>query len=397
MDWRKPLAGLLLCLLIAGMGFAQELNVSAPSAVLMEATSGRVLYQKEPHRRQPVASLVKIMTLTLALEELASGRLRMEDPIVASPYASSMGGSQIWWEAGEHMPLKDALYAIAVGSANDASVALAEFMTGSEDAFVQRMNERASQLGLQDTHFVNSNGLPTKKGEHYSTAQDIANLSRHALAVPLLMELVSTYHYVIRPGRKNEVVLWNYNRMLDRTMSETGRSYGYPGLDGIKTGSTTEAGYCLAATAERSDLRLISVVLGAESSAKREEDIRTLLDYGFRTYRAEVIAQKDEILGEAKVRRGKTEQVPIVAAQSLKVAVPRAAGGRIERQLLLEKDLIAPLAKQQIIGTLIALYEGEELGRIDLVAGEDVPRGSLWQIIRGTGRDLLHSLFSNKG
>ncbi|MGI6035783.1 MAG: D-alanyl-D-alanine carboxypeptidase family protein [Limnochordia bacterium] len=397
MDWCKPLAGLLLCLLIAGMGFAQELNVSAPSAVLMEATSGRVLYQKEPHRRQPVASLVKIMTLTLALEELASGRLRMEDPIVASPYASSMGGSQIWWEAGEHMPLKDALYAIAVGSANDASVALAEFMTGSEDAFVQRMNERASQLGLQDTHFVNSNGLPTKKGEHYSTAQDIANLSRHALAVPLLMELVSTYHYVIRPGRKNEVVLWNYNRMLDRTMSETGRSYGYPGLDGIKTGSTTEAGYCLAATAERADLRLISVVLGAESSAKREEDIRTLLDYGFRTYRAEVIAQKDEILGEAKVRRGKTEQVPIVAAQSLKVAVPRAAGGRIERQLLLEKDLIAPLAKQQIIGTLIALYEGEELGRIDLVAGEDVPRGSLWQIIRGTGRDLLHSLFSNKG
>lgn len=397
MDWCKPLAGLLLCLLIAGMGFAQELNVSAPSAVLMEATSGRVLYQKEPHRRQPVASLVKIMTLTLALEELASGRLRMEDPIVASPYASSMGGSQIWWEAGEHMPLKDALYAIAVGSANDASVALAEFMTGSEDAFVQRMNERASQLGLQDTHFVNSNGLPTKKGEHYSTAQDIANLSRHALAVPLLMELVSTYHYVIRPRRKNEVVLWNYNRMLDRTMSETGRSYGYPGLDGIKTGSTTEAGYCLAATAERADLRLISVVLGAESSAKREEDIRTLLDYGFRTYRAEVIAQKDEILGEAKVRRGKTEQVPIVAAQSLKVAVPRAAGGRIERQLLLEKDLIAPLAKQQIIGTLIALYEGEELGRIDLVAGEDVPRGSLWQIIRGTGRDLLHSLFSNKG
>ena len=397
MDWCKPLAGLLLCLLIAGMGFAQELNVSAPSAVLMEATSGRVLYQKEPHRRQPVASLVKIMTLTLALEELASGRLRMEDPIVASPYASSMGGSQIWWEAGEHMPLKDALYAIAVGSANDASVALAEFMTGSEDAFAQRMNERASQLGLQDTHFVNSNGLPTKKGEHYSTAQDIANLSRHALAVPLLMELVSTYHYVIRPGRKNEVVLWNYNRMLDRTMSETGRSYGYPGLDGIKTGSTTEAGYCLAATAERADLRLISVVLGAESSAKREEDIRTLLDYGFRTYRAEVIAQKDEILGEAKVRRGKTEQVPIVAAQSLKVAVPRAAGDRIERQLLLEKDLIAPLAKQQIIGTLIALYEGEELGRIDLVAGEDVPRGSLWQIIRGTGRDLLHSLFSNKG
>jgi D-alanyl-D-alanine carboxypeptidase (penicillin-binding protein 5/6) len=397
MDWRKPLAGLLLCLLIAGMGFAQELDVSAPSAVLMEATSGRFLYEKEPHRRQPVASLVKIMTMTLALEELALGRLRMEDPIVASPYASSMGGSQIWWEAGEHMPLKDALYAIAVGSANDASVALAEFMTGSEDAFVQRMNERASQLGLQDTHFVNSNGLPTKKGEHYSTAQDIANLSRHALAVPLLMELVSTYHYVIRPGRKNEVVLWNYNRMLDRTMSETGRSYGYPGLDGIKTGSTTEAGYCLAATAERSDLRLISVVLGAESSAKREEDIRTLLDYGFRTYRAEVIAQKDEILGEAKVRRGKTEQVPIVAAQSLKVAVPRAAGDRIERQLLLEKDLIAPLAKQQIIGTLIALYEGEELGRIDLVAGEDVPRGSLWQIIRGTGRDLLHSLFSNKG
>ena len=396
MDWRKPLAGLLACLLSAGMGFAQELDVSAPSAILMEATSGQVIYEKEPHRRQPVASLVKIMTLVLALEDLAAGRLHLEDPIVASPYASSMGGSQIWWEAGEHMPLKDALYAIAVGSANDASVAVAEFMAGSEEAFVKRMNERAGQLGLQNTHFVNSNGLPSNKGEHYSTAYDIASLSRHALTVPKLMELVGTYHYVIRPGRKNEVVLWNYNRMLDRTMSATGRSYGYPGLDGIKTGSTTEAGYCLAATAERSDLRLIAVVLGAESSAKREEDIRTLLDYGFRTYRAEVIATEGEVLGQAKVRRGRTEQVPVVAAQSLKVPVPRAAADSIERQLLIEKDLTAPVSKQQVIGTLIALYEGEELGRIDLVAGEDVPRGSLWQIIRGTGRDLLHSLFSNK-
>ena len=256
---------------------------------------------------------------------------------MASPYASSMGGSQIWWEAGEHMSLKDALYAIAVGSANDASVAVAEFMAGSEEAFVKRMNERAGQLGLQNTHFVNSNGLPSNKGEHYSTAYDIASLSRHALTVPKLMELVGTYHYVIIPGRKNEVVLWNYNRMLDRTMSATGSSYGYPGLDGIKTGSTTEAGYCLAATAERSDLRLIAVVLGAESSAKREEDIRTLLDYGFRTYRAEVIATEGEVLGQAKVRRGRTEQVPVVAAQSLKVPVPRAAADSIERQLLIEK------------------------------------------------------------
>ncbi|MGI6037708.1 MAG: D-alanyl-D-alanine carboxypeptidase family protein [Limnochordia bacterium] len=392
---------LVFCSIGIGQAQTPQLELKAPSGILMEAHNGEVLWAKEPHRRQPVASLTKMMTLTLALEAYMEGRIGLEDMLTASPYASSMGGSQIWWEAGEQLPFRDALYAIGVGSANDAAVVVAEALAGSETQFAARMNQRAQELGLQNTKFVNASGLPASmtsgSGEaHYSTALDMANLARHLIGLPLALEIASTYKYVIRENKRNEVVLWNWNRMIDRTMEESGRRYGYPGMDGLKTGSTTEAGYCLAASAQKDGLRLISVVLGAKNSQERQEDTQRLLDWGFRNFQAVVITHKGDVIGQAPVLRGSREKVDVVAGQDFTIVLPRREKAEIRQELRLHPHLVAPLEEGAVVGQLVVFLGDQEKATIDLITGQRVPKGNLWQLTKGTLKGLLMSLFSKQ-
>ncbi len=375
---------------------AQELNLAAKAAVLMEASSGEIIYEHNMHDPLPMASITKIMTLVLALEAIEEGAARLEDMVTTSEYANKMGGSQIWLEVGEQMTLEEMLYAIAVGSANDAAVAVAEYLSGSEAAFVDHMNRRARELGMGNAVFSNASGLPPKTlgmegAEHHASAHDLAVLSRHAASLPFLMKMVSTHEYIMRPDTTRKPHLYTLNELLDRVL-ESGRRYGYPGLDGIKTGMTSEAGYCLASTASRDGMRLISIVLGNPTKEARKKDTVTLLDYGFRVYEPVVIARAGEPLGEVLIPRGKEEKVSVSARKDLVVGIPRGRSGDLTREMDWRKELIAPLQKGEIVGELVIMREGKELSRVEVVTDAAVEQANTWQILMRMSKRLLRSI-----
>ena len=375
---------------------AQELNLTAKAAVLMEANSGAIIYEHNKDEPLPMASITKIMTLILALEAIEAGTARLEDMVTTSEYANKMGGSQIWLEVGEQMSLKGMLYAIAVGSANDAAVAVAEYLSGSEAAFVDQMNRRAQELGLKNTVFSNASGLPPRTlgmegAEHHASAHDLAILSKRAAELPFLMKMVSTHEYVMRPDTTKKPHLYTLNELLDRVL-ESGRRYGYPGLDGIKTGMTSEAGYCLASTAARDDMRLIAVVLGNPTKEARKKDTVTLLDYGFRMYEPVVIARVGESLGEAVIPRGKAEKVSISARKDLVIGIPRGKAGELTREMAWRKELVAPLQKGEIVGQLVVKQAGMELARVEVVTDAAVEQANTLQILIRMSKRLLRSI-----
>ena len=325
---------------------APELKLASKAAVLMDAASGQVLYALNPDEPLPPASVTKIMTLMLALEAVHEGRISMADVVVASERAASMGGSQIWLEPGERMTLRELLYAIAVGSANDASVAVAEALAGSEEAFVEMMNRRAQALGMKHTRFANATGLPPQEtghpGPHVASAYDLALLSRQAAQTPGLLEMVSTWEYTMRRDGIQKPVLYNFNRLLKR----------YPGVDGIKTGMTSEAGYCIAVTAVRDNLRLIAVTLGAPTAQARENDVRALFDWGFRRYEARRLASAGDTVGVVEVARGDPPFVPLVLASDAFMTVERGSKVQVHQQPRLPSRLAAPLAADAEVGRL---------------------------------------------
>lgn len=359
---------------------------SSKSAILMDAASGRVLYASNEHEAFAPASVTKIMTLVLALEAIREGRARLDELVTGSEHAASMGGTQIWLEPGEQLPMKEMLYAIAVGSANDASVALAEHLAGSEAAFVEMMNVRAKELGLRNTQFSNSTGLPPASvgapadARHAMSAYDVAILSRHALELPMFVDLVSTYGPVLmRPETKRQPELYNFNKML-RT---------YPGADGIKTGMTSEAGYCLAATAKRDHLRLIGVSMGAPSAKDRNRDVAAMLDWGFAQYRAIPIVAAGQEVAAVSVRKGAMESVGALASRDLAVTVAKRDRTQPIADVQLDARLTAPIKKGQTVGTLVVRIGAGEVGRLELVAAGDVGRASLWQLVGRTAGRLF--------
>lgn len=373
---RAALLWLLLLIAAAPDAAAQELPLKSKAAVLIEYQSGRVLYEHNAHTPLPLASVTKVMTLALALEAVRDGKASLDELVTTSEYAASMGGTQIWLEPGEKMPFGELLYALAVGSANDAAVALAEHLAGSEPAFVEAMNAKAKSLGMVNTTFANPSGLPPesvgKPGPHAASAYDIAILSRYSLGLPLFLEIVSTWGPVVmRSETIKQPVLWNYNRML-RT---------YPGMDGIKTGMTSEAGYCIAATAERDGVRLIVVTLGAPTGADRESDVRRLFDYGFSLLKSVPIAAKGEVVAEVEVLKGVRRTVELEAAAPLAVTLPKESQAEPATEVRLLRDLHAPVAAGETVGELVAFVDGEEAGRVPLVARSAVERASALQLI----------------
>ncbi len=362
-----------------GPGPAPSIPITAGSAILTEATSGRVLFEKDPDMRMAPASITKIMTMLLVMEAVEGGKARLDDTVVASERAMEMGGSQIWLEAGEEMSLSDLMKAIAIVSANDASVAVAEHIAGSEESFVDMMNLRAKELEMTGTNFVNTTGLPHP--DHYTTARDIAIMSRALLHHPQVHEWFTTWIDYLRDGKN---ILVNTNRLVK----------SYQGVDGLKTGFTEEAGYCLAATVRRGALRLISVVLNVSDSQQRFKEAAALLDFGFRHFAGVEVAAQAQVMTELEVTRGVSEKVAAVAKHPLVAVVKRGEEGRVTSQMALPDKVSAPVAAGQKLGELVAsLDDGTELGRVDLVAAEDVKRGSVFRVVFRVTRNLLRTLF----
>ena len=360
--------------------FAQEqtagLKISSKAAILMDYSSGEILYEKNSHAALPPASVTKVMTLALALEALQDGRAKLDTLVSTSEFAASMGGTQIWLETGEQMSYNDLLYAIAVGSANDAAVAVAEYLSGSIAAFADVMNSKAKTLGMKDTHFSNPNGLPPSElgmtEKHVTSAYDLAVLARWAWKLPMFAESAGTWGPVVmRAETKRQPELWTFNKMLKT----------YSGMDGIKTGMTGEAGFCLAATAMRNNVRLIAIALGAATSTERNKDIATMFDYGFAQIQAVKVAVAGEKVGDVSVQRGKVSNVAVAPVHDVVVTARRGQKLEPVEEIVTVKKPSAPIKKGQAIAQLVVKVNGKEAARVDLVAMADVQKSTVLQMM----------------
>ncbi|HAA90437.1 MAG: D-alanyl-D-alanine carboxypeptidase DacF [Thermoanaerobacterales bacterium 50_218] len=344
------------------------LETNAVSAVLMEASTGKILYSKEPHKRVAPASVTKVMTLLVAVEAIAKGKVSWEDRVIASEEAWKLGGSQIWLEPGEEFSLREMLIAIAVGSANDACVAVAEHIAGSHQAFVHLMNQKAKSLGLKNTHFVNAYGLPAE--DHYTSAYDMAQICRECLKYPELLELTSIKHYdKLRGGRPK---LDNTNKLL----------WWYQGTDGFKTGWTSEAKYCLASTVKRDGLRLICCVFGVPEPRGHFRESIKIYNWGFANYAFREVASPEKVIISVPVAKGEKDKVKVGVAKKAGVVVKKGEDVEVKTQANLPSLVAAPVRKGEVLGELLILADGKAVEKVPLVAKESVPRASFWLLFK---------------
>ena len=356
---------LVLCLLpVRG----QAVEVNGKSAVLMDVATGTVLFEQAPDERLAPASVTKIMTMLLIMEAVDDGRVMLTDTVTASETAAAKGGSQVYLKAGETMTVEEMLKSIAVSSANDCACAMAEHIAGSEGAFVEKMNEKARQLGMENTTFVNCTGLDDdpNAANHRTSAKDIALMSRELLKHhPGIKKFTTIWMDTIRGGTFG---LSNTNKLVRF----------YPGATGLKTGFTSGAGYCLSATAQREGMELIAVVMGAETSAKRNESCKQLLDYGFANYA--LFSPSLEETPAVPVRLGKTDSVILQMGEEGQLLVEKARRNGITAEITAEPEVSAPVSEGQQLGTM-TVQDGEKvLKEVPLVAGEDVPRLTFWDL-----------------
>lgn len=346
----------------------------AKSVILAEASTGQVLFCHNPDEKLPIASITKIMTLLIAAEEMSAGRLSMEDTAVASAHAFSMDGSVIWLNEGEEMSIYDITRSIVISSANDACVALAEHIAGTEEAFVQRMNSRAAQLGMTNTHFVNCSGLDAEG--HFSTAADVAKMAAELRKYDYYDEFLLTRLTYVREGTDRATQLLNTNKLLS-----------YDGITGLKTGTTDNAGYCFTATAKRGDMELIAVVLGAQTDEARFEIAEQLLDYGFEGFRMFVPEYDREQLKDISVSGGVEKTVPIAPETGQQCLVPRDGGKEIKYLYDIRSELKAPVNKGDSAGKIIVLLGDDTLFVTQVTASASVEEQtflvSLMMVIQG--------------
>lgn len=348
---------LLLCAVPVG---AADLGISAPSAILMEKSTGQILYEQDAHTRLAPASVTKIMTLLLVMEALDDGRITWDDTVTASAAAAAKGGSQIYLEENEQMPLRDMLKSVVVSSANDCACALAEHIAGSETAFVAMMNERAEQLGMTDTHFVNCTGLDdgADAGAHLTSAYDIALMSRALLQHEEIKQYTTIWMDTVRNGTFG---LSNTNKLVRF----------YDGTTGLKTGFTSGAGYCLSASAERGGMELIAVVMHCDTSAHRFESAKALLNYGFSNY-ALVTPTPPEAIPAVPVTLGHTESIIPVLKDTTPILIDKAKAASVQSSITVDDGVTAPVEKGQQLGLLRVTAGDEAIAEIPLVAPEAV-------------------------
>jgi D-alanyl-D-alanine carboxypeptidase (penicillin-binding protein 5/6) len=348
-----------------------SLNLESESAILIDYASGKVLYEKNADAKLPMASMTKIMSMLLIMENIDNGNLNYNDKVVISKNASGMGGSQVFLQEGEEYKLEDLLKCIAVSSANDAVVAMAEKISGSVEAFVELMNKKAKDLGLENTNFANPHGLDNEN--HYSTARDMAKMGQELLKYQDILRFTSIYEDYLTKPDGSQVWLVNTNRLVRF----------YDGVDGLKTGYTTDAGYCLTATAKKNDLRLISVVMKASSGDSRSKDTATLLTYGFNSYKNVIIYSKDKELGEVQVVNGRVDKVKVYlkedATQLLGVTEkPKDYSFNIKAS-----KIKAPINKNTVVGTVeIIDNEGNIVREVDIIIKEELEKANFWNYLR---------------
>lgn len=356
---------LLLQLVIPALAAETDLDISSKSCLLMERETGTVLYEENAHEQLEPASVTKIMTMLLVMEAIEDGSLKLDDVVTTSAHAAGMGGSQVFLEEGEQMTVDEMLKAVAVASGNDAAVALAEHLRGSESVFVEDMNRKAQELGMLDTTFKNCTGLPEEG--HMTSAYDIALMSQALLEHDTIRDYTGIWMDELRNG---EFQLANTNKLI----------YYYDGATGLKTGSTNAAGYCISATALRDDMELIAVVLGAETSDKRFNDAKTLLNYGFGGW-AVTDQTPEGLLPAIPVRLGQSETVQPILEESVRLLLKKEEVSSVQTELVLEEELEAPVNKGDQVGTFV-VYVGEtEAGSYPVIAGQMVERRSYGEIL----------------
>ena len=353
---------------------AEPVQVAAKSAILMDAATGTILFEQNAHDRLAPASVTKVMTMLLIMEAIADGRIGWEDTVTTSESAAAKGGSQVYLKVGETMTVTDMVKSIAVSSANDCACAMAEHLAGSESGFVERMNQRAKELGMADTNFVNCTGLDDQGAEnHLTSAHDIAVMSRQLLVNhPKIKEFTTIWMDTIRNGAFG---LANTNKLIRF----------YPGATGLKTGFTAAAGYCLSAAAKREGMELIAVVMGAETSQDRFAACKQLLDYGFANY---ALIQPQADSGTVAVKLGTAPTVKAIAAEDPRLLIDRSQRGSVTTEITLDEQVNAPVSKGQRLGTLTVRAGEQVLAQVNMVAADGVPRLTFGQVFTKVLRTL---------
>jgi serine-type D-Ala-D-Ala carboxypeptidase (penicillin-binding protein 5/6) len=369
------LAMMMVIMFFGNTAFADDkkaqapVNISSKSAILMDVGSGQILFEKNSHEKLPPASVTKVMTMLLAVEALDNGKIKLDDEVQISERASEMGGSQIFLEPGETQKVDDLLKGIAVASANDACVAMAEFIAGSEEEFVAMMNNKAKQLGMKDTNFANTNGLPIEN--HYTSAHDIAIMSRELLKHDKITKYLTTWMDQIVVGKKKvSIGLANTNKMIKH----------YQGATGVKTGFTQEAKYCLSASAKRGETHLVAATLGAPTTQERFKDASSLLSYGFANYESAKLCSKDDKVATLTLDKADNNKVDLVAKDNLTALIKKGESKDFTKKIEVSKNIELPVKAGTTLGTM-SVYKGEkQVGKIDLINQNDINKASYFKM-----------------
>jgi len=369
------IAALLICSFPLQTGLASEKDIEladeAKSAILIERDTGAILYSKNQDEQLSPASMTKIMTMLLIMEAIDKGELSWDEKIRTSEYAASMGGSQIFLEPGEEMTTDQMLQGIAIGSGNDASVAMAERIAGSEEAFVEMMNQKVKALGFKNTKFQNATGLPAEN--HYSTAYDMSIMAKELLKYKAITKYTGTYESYLRENTDKKFWLVNTNRLVKF----------YPGVDGLKTGFTNEAKYCLTATAQKGNMRVIAVVFGAETPKKRNAQVMKMLDYAFSQYTTKPVYNKDVELKDVQVSKGTQKKVKAVTSEPISLLTKKGEDTKAYKiKVSAEKTIAAPIKKGEQLGTLKIEKNGKTIVTSPIVAQETVEKATWWQLFK---------------
>ena len=339
-----------------------DLAPNATSAIIIEASTGTVIYNKNEHEKLAPASMTKMMGLLLIMEQIEKGNLKWDEMITASANASAMGGSQIFLETGEQMTVEELVKGISIASGNDAMVAMAERIAGTEEAFVELMNKKASELGLKNTNFKNCTGLDAEN--HYSSANDMAIIAKELVKHDKILEFSGTYEDYIREGTDKSFWLVNTNKLVRF----------YQGVDGLKTGYTSTAGYCLTATAKRNGMRLITVVMNEPDSTTRNNETTSMLDYGFNAYGMEQLLNKDNVLGKIKVDLGKEEYVEVVPKEDINILNNKTNDKRNVSYNISLNNVKAPIKVGDIVGKINVIENNKTIMTVDVTVKESIDK-----------------------
>ena len=360
----------LTLLLIPTFVYAEEVDLApnAKAAIIVEASTGTILYQKNVHEKLPPASMTKMMGMLLVVESVEKGQINWDDIVIVSENASSMGGSQILLETGEKMTVDDLFKGVAVASGNDAIVALGEKIAGTEEMFVKMMNDRAKELGLKNTNFKNPHGL--EEANHYTSAYDISKIALELVKHPKVLEYTGIYEDYLRKGTNREFWLVNTNKLVRFNQN----------VDGLKTGYTKEAGYCLTATASKDGMRLITVVFGEPESSTRNKETTGMLDYGFSMYSVEKLLSKDLKVGTIKIYASDKETYEIVPMKDVNILNNKTQEKRNVTYEINTKTLSAPIKKGEVVGKLKIIENNKTIDEIDITVKSDVKKANIFKL-----------------